>query len=269
MKFSAIARTLVEGTTRKWVFRRHLPPAFGGTPIYVTPSAGLKFLFKPMPQTDPILFRNVIELTRPNDVVWDIGANVGLFAFSAAARAGRKGQVIAFEPDVWLVQLLRRSTTVQPDTSAPVRIVPAAVASKIELCQFAIASRSRASNALVGYGYSTMGKVVEEQTIITLSLDWLADRLPPPNVIKCDVEGAELEVFSDQSIMLSKIRPVIICEVGEETSKQMTTILTKQQYRLFDGEKPLAQNSEIERASWITVGIPAELCPKYLVDPRT
>jgi hypothetical protein len=146
--------------------------------------------------------------------------------------------------------------------------VPAAVASGIELRQFAIASRSRASNALVGYGHLQMGKVVEEQTIITLSLDWLADRLPPPNVIKCDVEGAELEVFSDQSKMLSKIRPVIICEVGE-TSEQITTILTKQQYRLFDGEKPLAESSEITRASWNTVGIPAELCPKYLVDPRT
>ena len=44
----------------------------------------------------------VHEMVRPGDVVWDIGANVGLFAFAAANRAGSSGQVIAVEPDLWL-----------------------------------------------------------------------------------------------------------------------------------------------------------------------
>ena len=174
---------------------------------------------------------------RPGDVVWDIGANIGLFAFAAAARAGRNGQVIAFEPDAWLVQILRRSAAAQRETSSPVRIVPAAVASEIGLRQFTIASRSRASNALAGHGHTQMGETYEEQTIVALSLDWLTEKLPPPNVVKCDVEGAEVEVFSGQSKMLGNIRPVIICEVGGETSERMTDILLKQRYWLY-GKKP-------------------------------
>src|SRR5438270_2202813 len=142
MTLASLARTLVERATRKWVYARRFPTSFGSAPIFVTPSAGLKFLFKPMSKTDPILFRNTIELVRRGDVVWDIGANVGLFAFAAAARAGRDGQVIAFEPDAWLVQILRRSASAQPDASSPVRILPAAVASDTGLRQFAIASRS-------------------------------------------------------------------------------------------------------------------------------
>src|SRR5208337_2525011 len=126
MRLSSLARAFAERATRRWVYARRLPPAFGSARIFVTPSAGLKFLLKPMTEADPILLRNVIELVRPGDVVWDIGANIGLFAFAAAARAGQNGQVIAFEPDTWLVQILRRSASAQPEASSPVRIVPAA-----------------------------------------------------------------------------------------------------------------------------------------------
>jgi Methyltransferase FkbM domain len=85
-----------------------------------------------------------------------------------------------------------------------------------------------------------MGATYYEQTIVALSMDWRAEKLPPPNVLKCDVEGAEVEVFSGQLKMLGNIRPVIICEVGGETSERMTDILVKQRYRLYDGEKPLS-----------------------------
>ena len=265
MRLSSLARAFAERTTRKWVYARRLPTSFGSAPIFVTPAAGLKFLLKPMPEIDPILLRNVIELVRPSDVVWDIGANVGLFAFAAAARAGRTGQVIAFEPDAWLVQILRRSVSAQPETSAPVRIVPAAVASEIGLRQFTIASRSRASNAMAGYGSTQMGKASEEQTIVALSLEWLTEKLQPPNVIKCDVEGAEVEVFDGQSKMLGTIRPVIICEVSSKTSERMTDIFVNARYRLFDGEKPLSRETEITRASWNTIAIPEEFLERYIV----
>jgi len=221
-----------------------------------------------MTEIDPTLLRNVTELIRPGDVVWDIGANVGLFAFAAAARAGHNGRVIALEPDTWLVQILRKSASLQPETSAPVTIVPAAVASDLSLRQFTIASRSRASNALSGYGRTQMGGVDEIQTIVALSLDWLAEKLPPPNVVKCDVEGAEIEVFSGQSKILSDIRPVIICEVGREASERMTDILVKEHYRLYDGKKPLSPNAEISLASWNTIGIPEELLQRYIVDTQ-
>jgi FkbM family methyltransferase len=268
MRLSALARTLAERATRRWVFARRLPDVFGNARVFVTPSAGLKFMLRPMSKTDPALFRNVLELVRPGDVVWDIGANIGLFTFSAAAQAGRKGRVIAFEPDTWLVHILRRSALAQPEASSPVTIVPAAVGSEIGLRQFAIASRSRASNALAGYGRTQTGGVYEEQTIVALSLDWLADRLPPPNVIKCDVEGAEVEVFSGQSMILGNIRPVIICEVGREVSGRMTDMLVKERYRLYDGEIPLSEDAEVAMAPWNTIGIPEELHDRYIAKRR-
>jgi hypothetical protein len=57
----------------------------------------------------PELFSLAEKLIRPGDVVWDVGANVGLFTFAAAAKTGPTGKVLAIEPDPWLGTLLRRS----------------------------------------------------------------------------------------------------------------------------------------------------------------
>jgi FkbM family methyltransferase len=256
------ARRLIERVTRSWVYRRNLPAAFNRAPIVATPSAGLKYLFKSMSTVDPPLLRNAEELVRPNDVVWDIGANIGLFTFAAAALSGVRGTVVAFEPDVWLVQLLRRSRRLQPAGSAPVTIIPAAAASQIALRQFKIAQRSRALNSLSDYDQT--GRFLEEHSVPAFNLDWLLGCLPAPNVIKCDVEGAEIEVFCGQRTILSALRPIVICEVGSETSLEMSRIFLENHYALYNGEQPIMGATAIKAASWSTVAIPDERCAKYV-----
>jgi FkbM family methyltransferase len=96
---------------------------------------------------------------------------------------------------------------------AIIKVVMAAVASEISLRQFSIATSSRASNALAEYGSSQMGGVREQQIVATFYLDWLVKKLPRPNIIKIDVEGAEIEVLRDLSYTLNEVRPLILCEV--------------------------------------------------------
>ena len=45
--------------------------------------------------------------------LFDIGANLGLFAFAAASQAGPTGDVIAIEPDPFFVHLMVRSCRLQ------------------------------------------------------------------------------------------------------------------------------------------------------------
>jgi FkbM family methyltransferase len=248
-------RSLLEQATRRSSFRRTLPAQVGGSRIYVSGSAGLKYLFKPMKSVDPALCSLAKEFVLAGRVVWDIGANVGLFSFSAAHLTGQSGQVFAFEADSWLVPLLRRSVAIQPKTSGPVQVVPVAIANSCDLRTFNIAHRSRASNFLAGYGQSQTGGVDERQTVVAVSIDWLAQRLALPDVVKIDVEGAELEVLEGGIEMLRRQGPVIICEVCSERSAAVTELLHGLGYKIFDGDAPNSERRELTAAPWNTVAV--------------
>jgi FkbM family methyltransferase len=267
--FNLTARRLLETTTRNWSFKRRLQTDRGDQTIVVSPSAGLKYLFKPLHAVDSSLLRNAAEIVGAGDTVWDIGANVGLFTFAAAARAGPTGKVAAFEPDAWLVQLLRRSVQLQTKNVAPVMVVPAAIGKEVAIRSFSIASRSRASNSLEGYGHSQQGSIAELQSVAVLDIPTVLKSLPAPNVVKCDVEGAECEVFSNAAPLWDHIRPVIVCEIGAETAPQMKAILERANYRLFDGERSLRDAAQISGPAWSTVAIPAEKVLRYTTSPAS
>jgi FkbM family methyltransferase len=250
-----VLRSLVERATRRSTLRRRLPRQSGGAPIYVSGSAGLKYLFRSMDRVDPVLCNLATEFVRSGHTVWDVGANVGLFSFSAAHHAGSAGQVVAFEPDVWLVQLLRRSASIQPRSSAAVEVVPVAVAAACDVRTFNLSSRSRATNALSGYGAGGAGAVLEQQSVPAISLDWFAERRPLPDVIKIDVESAELEVLTGATGVLDAKRPIVLCEVSSKNSSAITALLIERGYRLYDAEAAPSARTEVAAAPWSTLAI--------------
>ena len=89
------------------------------------------------------------------------------------------------------------------------------------------------------YGRDQLGGVEEQQIVPAFNLDWLLTKLPTPQIIKIDVEGAQVEVLRGQQHMLNEVRPVIICEVGSAASSDITDIFNSVRYRLYDGDKPL------------------------------
>jgi FkbM family methyltransferase len=248
---------MIEGVTRDWVIRRRLPAEFLRAPIHVTPSAGLRYLYRSMDDVDSVLLGLVCEFVRPGAVVWDIGANVGLFSFAAASLAGPQGQVVALEPDAWLVQLLRRSASLQPDASAPVQVVPAAIASELSIRTLCLANRSRAANYLAEFGTTQTGGAREEQSVVAVTLAWLLDSLAPPSVVKIDVEGAEMEVLEGASHLFNTVRPVVFCEVIPTSERTVTEFLLSHDYQIFDGETPGPNRQPLSAAPWSTVAIPA------------
>lgn len=206
----------------------------------MSPSAGLRYLFRPTSQIDPLLLRSA-ERVRVGDVVWDIGANVGLFTLSVFPKAS---MVVAVEPDEKVRRLLKRSCR-----NLPVEIVPRAVGESVGTRAFHLARRSTATNFLEGYGTTQTGGTREVVQVQTVTLDWLAERYALPDVLKIDVEGAECEVLKGCSF-LSKKRPVIICEVGKPSVQPISDLLHKHDYQLYDETGP------ISLATWNTIAVP-------------
>ncbi len=228
-------RSAVERASHGVVVRRRLPPPFASARIYVSTEGGLRYLARTMTAVDPALLRLAAEVVRPGDTVWDVGANMGLFSFAAAVAAGPAGRVLALEPDTDLAGFLRRSAAGNTG-HAPVEVLPAAVSGELSVARFHVARRNRATSHLAGFGTVMAGGVRSTQLVPTVTLDWLAVRFPVPDVLKVDVEGAELTVLAGGTQVLAH-SPTVICEVSAQNAKAVSAILTGYGYTLYNGDQ--------------------------------
>lgn len=119
------------------------------------------------------------------DVVYDIGAHVGLYTLLAARRAGCTGRVIAFEPHPGNLRHLVRH--IQVNHIENVTVIPAAVSDRDGRARFVEGQTTATGHLGVGGGLE----------VDVVSLDQLrrSGQIPPPRVIKIDVEGGEHEVL--------------------------------------------------------------------------
>jgi FkbM family methyltransferase len=233
--------------------KKHLPVDFARAPLLVSPDASLRF-WKPGIQSD--LFDYAREFVHSGSVVWDIGANVGLFAVAAAQRAGVSGQVVAMEADIWLAGLLHRTATMQPSTSAPIQVIPAAAYSSMGVAAFNIARRGRASNFLAAATGSTQtGGIRETVQVVAITLDWLLAQKRAPTVVKIDVEGAEAHVLRGGLRTIAECRPIILCEVCEPACDEVTDLLSHCGYTLYDWDA--RPHTRVGRACYNTLALPS------------
>jgi FkbM family methyltransferase len=254
-----VIRTLVERMVRGFAFRRRLPSDFGGTTLYVSPDAQLKYLSLGERAFDERLLNVAREFIGESDVVWDVGANVGVFAFAAAAKALR-GQVLAVEPDLWLALLLERSARLKANRALNVAVLAAACSDHDGAAAFLIAERGRASNALEAAGGRTqMGGVRQRKVVPLLQLDTLLGSFAPPTFVKIDVEGAEVDVLKGATKLLHAVRPRLFIEIGPTNQDEATAILRDEGYRLFDVADAPARREPLDVCPFNTIAIPAEL----------
>lgn len=205
---------------------------------------------------DPFLLRMAAEQVRPGMTVWDIGANVGLFAFASAFAAGPSGRVLAVEADGWLAGLIERSAREAPSSYAPVEVRAAAVSDAPGTVTFCIAERGRAGNHLESVPGSTQtGGTREVRQVPAVTLDGLLDG-SIPQLVKIDVEGAELLCLRGAERLLREVRPILICEVSEENAGEAGAILHRHGYTLLDAAAAPDQRRPLERPVWNTIALP-------------
>lgn len=253
-------RSMAERMSRGVSFWRRLPEEFGRAKMRVSPeSGGLKYWKLDLGQVDPLLLDFVRETVKPGMSVWDIGANLGLLSFAAAAKAGTSGQVVAVEPDVDNQKLLYRSIRANAGKIAEVNILGAAVAKPPQrFAKFEISGRSRASNKLSGFGNTQFGDRAETRAVVIVTLDEMLGGFRAPDVVKMDVEGAEIDAVLGGPKLLNEVRPIWTIEVNKENREEMTKLLLGAGYLLFDGEKPKAQRTPTTGTTWNTIAVPKE-----------
>jgi FkbM family methyltransferase len=249
-------RTLLERLSRDRVLRRRLPPELGGRVLLVSPDSAMKLWRRDLRHVDPLLFRLAHEQVLPGSSVWDVGANVGLFAAAAAHFAGAKGTVLAIEADDWLATLLRRSAAPRLPNQAPIEVLSAAAASRCGTADFCLANRGRAASHLATVaGSSEAGGTRAVQQVVTVTLDSLLDRYLPPHLVKIDVEGAELECLLGAGELLRRHHPTLICEVSPANAQEVGRLLHDSGYVLYDAEAAPPRRERLAIPTWNTLAI--------------
>lgn len=252
-------RRAIELFSRSVAFDRELPDRFGRLKLRVSPGAALSF-YKPL---DNAYWNDLYDFAEnyvhANAVAWDVGANMGVFSFAAAYRAGNAGHVLALEPDPWSARLLRRSALQNLNRAAKVDVLQVAVADSVSLQTLHIPERGRAAAHLAiaqGAGAEILGGIREKQLVMSVSLDWLSERFSLPQVLKIDVDGAERNVLIGAEQLIRKQRPVILIEVYERNADEVTRFFNEVEYSLFDFNSAMKGKTLITRAVYNTLAIP-------------
>ncbi len=173
----------------------------GHTPIYVD-LRGLDehalslYRAAPLPGIphEPALTEVFHRVVKPGDTVFDVGANLGLHTLTFSKLAGR---VVAFEPNPGLAPNLRKTIAALPNAE----LVEVCLSEADGVVEFHISAWDHMLGSMADWS----GQPAKTVSVPARSIDSLIAEgvVPAPQVLKVDVEGAEVLVFRGAAKLLS------------------------------------------------------------------
>ena len=161
-------------------------------------------------------------------VVYDVGANVGVYSLLASLQVGTSGKVYAFEPLERNLRYLRQHIALNNLQNC---IIFETAVSNTEGTRPFSAAGWDASMARL----SSDGDILVPSTTLD-SCIYGENGLCPPDIIKIDVEGAELEVLEGASRTLTEFHPKMFLEIhGTQLHADCRTFLLAKGYDVEEG----------------------------------
>ncbi len=179
-----------------------------GDVIFATPSEQCEMRVKTFLVKEPDTLEWLKQLD-PGEVLYDVGANVGMYSIWAAKTTGAR--VFAFEPEGQNFAVLCQNIMLnQVDVMAyPLAISDEAKVAPLYVAKFDPGSSCHTFGECVTY----KGKEMREdfaQGSVSVRLDDLLAILPPPDLIKIDVDGLEPKVVWGALDCIEVARSVLI-----------------------------------------------------------
>jgi FkbM family methyltransferase len=200
----------------------HLPVKHGGVKMsFTSPNALTRYRSESFSIKEPETL-TWLETIPEGSVLWDVGANVGLYSVYAARK--RNARVFAFEPSVFNLELLSRNIF-QNSVQELVTVVPFALSDTVGPSLFKMSSTTW-GGALSTFGQDfdqyggKLNSVFEYQTIgITMDKAVRLLNIPPPHYIKIDVDGIEHFILRGGAETLNGVESVIV-EIDDRFTEQ-------------------------------------------------
>jgi FkbM family methyltransferase len=161
---------------------------------------------------DQHIFNSCKKLLSTGDVFYDIGANVGYYSIEVAKLFGDRVRILSFEPQPSLCRVVAISGALNELRN-------------LEVYEAMIGAENGCGEIFIprhSIHASSISRETGAKRINCLKVtldDAIDDGLPPPNIIKMDVEGGELEVIQGASKTLKNFSPMIIFESDENSQR--------------------------------------------------
>ena len=188
---------------------------------------------------EPNEFGLLSRILKPGMTFIDVGANIGLYTLFAARHVTEKGRVIAIEPSNREMAILRDN--IERNALKNVALFPVALSDHATEVELLVAPMRHAGhNTLGAFGYNT--PLDHRERISTIRLDDLVGTqdLERVDVIKMDIEGAELAALRGASETLQRHQPALLLELSDRvlhhqkaTSRDVLVLLAGHGYRVY------------------------------------
>jgi FkbM family methyltransferase len=197
---------------------RAVPEAMTTVTVRSGPAAGLRLRIEPQLEKfywtgghDHEVQAALARVLREGMTCWDVGAHAGFMTLVASRLVGPQGRVVAFEP----IEANRRRLEehLALNGAENVTVVPLALADRSGAATMGERRESSFQWSLDGAREGRPSVNVELATV-----DDVAARLGVPDVLKIDVEGAELDVIRGARRTIASRRPRMLVEFLEEES---------------------------------------------------
>jgi FkbM family methyltransferase len=194
------------------LLNRPLTVSFEGIPVRLVPRgatagdfwAGLRC------ETHEVTF--ILSVLEPGMIFFDVGANAGLFAISAARKIGGR-DVFAFEPCSSTYELLKQNLLL--NHLAEVNVLQTALGDSVGVGVLQVNARGKDGLNTLGKATHPDSQVVGQEDVRISTVDvFMSDHnVPRVDVMKVDIEGAELMLFRGaRNLLERKDAPLILYE---------------------------------------------------------
>jgi len=175
---------------------------------------------------DPNEFALLNRFLEPGMRFVDAGANEGLYALFAAARVTDAGEVWAFEPSSRELARLRHNCSL--NGFSHLKAVGCALSDASGVATLSVAEEGHAGHNTLGQLSDGVRQVLtEEVPVRTLDDIAAAENWERVDVLKIDVEGAELRLLEGARHVLLTMRPLILFECSPAALERNRTTVTQ------------------------------------------
>lgn len=168
------------------------------------------------------VYENIYVSLKADDIVFDIGANVGIMSLNFASKVPN-GKVYAFEPTHYALNKFKKNLSLNPDLANRIIVTNSFVSAQSDANPNIVAFSSWSlTNRTENDHEFHLGTPMSAEGVPSISLDDFVTKnnINKIDFIKIDTDGHEYEVFNGGKNTIAALRPKIIFELGLYVMKE-------------------------------------------------